>query len=197
MHARRAECSDLRRLAEERGALQHVATLVARGSSPSVVFKAAASALGGLIRADYTAINRRETNGTMSIVTLWRAPGTPDIGLPFGGRWPLGDDTPSAEVIRNHKPIRRASATIRSDIGGWHREHHIGHAVACPVVIDDRLWGTMTALYLGPAPPAADTEERMDKFVESPTSPRACRTSAPNSRRSRAASTHRHWRDRA
>jgi signal transduction histidine kinase len=166
VHWRQAACGDLRRLAEERGALHHVATLVARGSSPSVVFSAAACALGGLVDADYTAINRREADGTMSIVTLWRAPGIPDIGLPFGGRWRVGEDTASAAVMRNYKPVRRASATIRSDIGSWHREHHIGHAVACPVVIGDRLWGTMTALYLDTRPPADDTEERMGKFVE-------------------------------
>jgi signal transduction histidine kinase len=139
---------------------------VARGSAPSVIFKAAASALGGLIKADYTAINRREGDGTMSIVTLWQAPGTPDIGLPLGGRWPMGDDTPSALVMRSHKPTRRASATIHSDIGDWHRAHHIGHVVAGPVVLDDRLWGTMSALYLGGESPAADTEDRMGKFVE-------------------------------
>ncbi|GAA4482784.1 hypothetical protein GCM10023191_003380 [Actinoallomurus oryzae] len=161
-----SDCGEIRRLAEERGALQQVATLVARGSSPSVIFNAAACALGGLIKADYTAINRYEGDRTMSIMAFWRAPGTPDIGPPFGGRWTLGDDTPSAAVLRGHKPSSRASATIRSDIGGWHRAHRIGHAVACPVIVDDDLWGTMTALYLGTDPPECDVEERMGKFVE-------------------------------
>ena len=162
----RTEWGEVRRLAEERGALQHVATLVARGSSPSVIFNAAASALGSLIRADYTAINRCEIDQTMSIVTLWRAAGTPDIGVPFGGRWSPGEDTPSAEVLRTHRPARRATATIGSDIGGWHRERSIGYIVACPVIVDDRLWGTMSALYLGSEPPPDDTEERMGKFLE-------------------------------
>ncbi|WP_285625376.1 sensor histidine kinase [Actinoallomurus iriomotensis] len=161
-----SNCGEVRRLAEERGALQHVATLVARGASPSVIFNAAACALGGLIKADYTAINRYEGDRTMSIMAFWRAPGTPDIGPPFGGRWTLGDDTPSAAVLRGHRPSSRASATINSDIGGWHREHRIGHVVACPVIVDDHLWGTMTALYLGAEPPKGDVEERMGKFVE-------------------------------
>lgn len=78
-----SDCGELRRLAEERGALQHVATLVARGSSPPVIFNAAACAVGGLIEADYTAINRYEGDGAMSIMAcprharyraaLWRA----------------------------------------------------------------------------------------------------------------------------
>ncbi|WP_185792713.1 GAF domain-containing sensor histidine kinase [Actinoallomurus bryophytorum] len=162
----RTEVSEVRQLAEERGALQYVATLVARGSSPSVIFNAAASALGSLIRADYTAINRCEIDQTMSIVTLWRAAGTPDIGVPFGGRWSPGEDTPSAEALRSHRPARRATAIIGGDIGGWHRERSIGHIVACPVIVDDRLWGTMSALYLGSGPPPDDTEERMGKFLE-------------------------------
>jgi signal transduction histidine kinase len=162
----RIDCGELRRLAEERGALQHVATLVAQGASPSVVFQAAARVVGGLIKADYTAINRCEADQTMSIVAFWRAPGIPDIGPPFGGRWTLGEDTPSAAVLQSHKPTRRASATIDSEIGGWHRAHRIGHAVACPVIVDDRLWGTMTAMYLGAEPPPDGTEERMDEVVE-------------------------------
>ena len=162
----RAECGEVRRLADERGALQYVATLVARGSAPSVIFSAAASALGSLIKADYTAINRCEADRTMSIITLWRAAGTPEIGLPFGGRWSPGEDTPSAEVLRSHKPTRRATANISGDIGGWHRARHIGYIVSCPVVVDDHVWGTMSALYLGSEPPPDDIEERMGKFME-------------------------------
>jgi hypothetical protein len=52
---------------------------VARRASPSVIFNAAASALGGLIRADYTMVNRCEINRIMSVVTLWHAPGTTDV----------------------------------------------------------------------------------------------------------------------
>jgi signal transduction histidine kinase len=166
LHRRRADSGELRRLAEERGALQHVATLVAGGAPPAVIFDAAANAVGSLIKADYTAINRFEIDRTISIITFWRAPGIPDIGPPFDGRWTLGEDTPSAEVLRTRKPARRASWELDSDIGGWHRANDIGHAVACPVIVDDRLWGTMTALYLGARPPPADTEERMGKFVE-------------------------------
>jgi signal transduction histidine kinase len=102
----------------------------------------------------------------MSVITLWRAAGIPEIGVPFGGRWSPGKDTPSAEVLRSHKPTRRATTAISDDIGSWYRAHRIGHGVACPVIVDDRVWGTMSALYLGPEPPPDDTEERMGKFME-------------------------------
>jgi signal transduction histidine kinase len=162
----RSDCAEVRRLAEERGALQLVATLVARGASPPVIFNAAASALGSLIKADYTSINRCEADRTMSVISYWRAPGVPDVTLPVGGRWTPGHDTASAAALRSHKPTRRASATVSSEIGGWQRDHRIGHTVACPLIIDDRLWGTISALYLGPDPPPDHLEERMGEFVE-------------------------------
>src|SRR5262249_11685368 len=102
----------------------------------------------------------------MSVVTRWHAPGAPELSLPFGGRWPLGDDTASAAVWRTQKPARRATGALRSDIGPWHRTHHIGHALACPVIIDARLWGTMVVLFVGSEPPPDDPEQRMGKFVE-------------------------------
>ncbi|WP_285584248.1 GAF domain-containing sensor histidine kinase [Actinoallomurus iriomotensis] len=131
-----------------------------------MIFDAAAKALGCLIKADYTTINRREADQTMSIVTLYRAPGVPEIDLPFGGRWPLKEDTASAAALRTHRPARRAAEAIRSEVGDWHRATHVGHVVACPVIVEDRLWGTMACLYIGSEPPPDDTEERMAKFVE-------------------------------
>lgn len=158
--------SEVRRFSEERDALQHVATLMARGTSPSVIFETAASTVGCLVKADYAVINRYEADQTMSVITRWHAPGIPELGLPYGGRWPLGDDTASAAVRRSHQPARRATEALRSAIRPWHITHHIGHAVACPVIVDGRLWGTMVALFTGSEPPPADTEQRMGRFVE-------------------------------
>jgi signal transduction histidine kinase len=131
-----------------------------------VIFNAAASALGRLIKADYTTINRCETDQTMSIVTLYCAPGVPEIKIPFGGRWPLKPDTASAKALRTHEPARRAAEAIHSEIGDWHRATNVGYVVACPVIVEDRLWGTMACLYIGSRPPPGDTEERMGRFVE-------------------------------
>jgi signal transduction histidine kinase len=68
--------------------------------------------------------------------------------------------------LRTHEPARRAAEDIGSEVGDWHRATHVRHVVACPVIVDDRLWGTMACLYIGPEPPPDDTEERMGKFVE-------------------------------
>jgi signal transduction histidine kinase len=131
-----------------------------------VIFKAAAGELGCLLGADYTAIKRYEADETESVVTLWRAPGSPAVKVPFGGRWPVRDDTASAAVWRSHRPIELASGSLDSHIAAWLEAHRIGRIVVCPVIVGDRLWGTMAALYLGAEPLPADTEERMGKFVE-------------------------------
>ncbi|MFB9838497.1 sensor histidine kinase [Actinoallomurus acaciae] len=159
-------CGEVRRLAEEWGALRHVATLVARGASPSVIFNAAAAELGALLDADYTAIKRYETDHTESVVTLWRAPGSSPVKIPFGGRWPVEDDAASAAVWRSHRPAQMTSESFDDQLAAWLQEQRIGRVVVCPVISGDRLWGTMNALYLGSEPLPGDTEERMDKFVE-------------------------------
>ncbi|MDN3358563.1 GAF domain-containing sensor histidine kinase [Actinomadura sp. DC4] len=150
----------------ERRALRHLAHMVASGSSPSVIFEAVAGTLGRLIEADHVTINRCEIDQTMSIVTVWSAPGVPGIGLPFGGRWIAGTDTPSAAVLRTHRPARQTTETMEVEVRGWHEEHRIGHAVACPVVVNDRPWGTMGALYRDPEPPPDDVEDRMGEFAD-------------------------------
>src|SRR3954467_4118927 len=106
-------CREIRRFAEERGALQHVVHLVARGASPSVIFNAAAYAVGRLIKADCAVIMRYETDQTISVVTYWRSPGSlNDISIPFGGRWPLTEDPLAAELWRSPNAGRPAG-------GGW------------------------------------------------------------------------------
>jgi signal transduction histidine kinase len=164
--SRRAGSGELGRFAEERDALRHVATLVARGDPPSMIFEAVAGAVGRLARADYTAINRCESGQMMSNVTTWRDPRLPAMGLPLGQRWPLRDDGPSTAVLQHQRPTRWSCGSDRGDLDDWARAHGIGHAVACPVTVGGRLWGVMIALYRGSDPPPEGTRERMGAFVE-------------------------------
>jgi signal transduction histidine kinase len=158
--------TELRRFAETQGALRRVATLVARGVSPQAAFTTVASELGRLLNADYTAINRYEPDRTVSTITQWSDPHVPSVTAPLEGRWPIGNDTAAAEVWRTGKPARRTSENINGEIGAWLRSHQIGHVVACPIRVEDRLWGEMATLFLGSKPPREDTEERMFDFTE-------------------------------
>jgi signal transduction histidine kinase len=143
-----------------------VATLVARGISPPEAFKTVAGELGRLIGADYTAINRYEPDRTVTVVTHWSDPSVPDAITPLGGRWPIAGDTAAALVLRTGKPTRITSDSISSDIGTWLRSYGISHIVACPVWVEELLWGEMAVMFRGPEPPPVDTEDRLRDFVE-------------------------------
>jgi signal transduction histidine kinase len=155
-----------RRLQEDHAALQRVAALVARGASPSEVFKTVACKTGILLGADYTAINRYEPDRTVSVLAHWSALNVPDIPAPFGGRWPIGKDSAPAVVLETGEPARRAMESVTGKIGAWYRSRGITHVVACPVKVDNRPWGAISTLFCSSEPPPADTEKRMRQFVE-------------------------------
>jgi signal transduction histidine kinase len=163
-HRRLAE--ENRRVVEEHGALRRVAILVARGAAPPEVFKTVACETGGLLRADYTVINRYEPDRTVSVLAHWSDPTAPDIPAPFGGRWRIGNDSAPAVVLESGEPARRTMESVTGKIGAWYRSHGITHVVACPIKVEDRLWGAMSILFRGSEPPPVDTEERMRQFVE-------------------------------
>jgi signal transduction histidine kinase len=157
--------TELRRVAEEQGALRHVATLVARGVPPSVVFRTVAGESGRLLKADYTAILRFEPDRTVSALAHWSDPNVPDLPAPFGGRWAI-ENTAAAAVLDTGEPARQRSASVTGEIGAWFRSCGISHAVACPITVEDHLWGTMSIWFRNSEPPPVGTEERIRKFVE-------------------------------
>jgi PAS domain S-box-containing protein len=59
---------ELRVLAEEQVALRRVATLVARGVSPTEVFAAVCKEVGSLLGADHTSLLRHEADGAVTVV---------------------------------------------------------------------------------------------------------------------------------
>jgi signal transduction histidine kinase len=62
---------DLRRLAEEQAALRQVATLVARGEPPTIIFNAVTEELAKLLQATETALVHDHGEGSTTIVASW------------------------------------------------------------------------------------------------------------------------------
>ena len=60
-------------LADEQSALRRVATLVAHGPEPSVVYAAVAAEIGSLLDADAVTVDRLEADGTTTVVAAWPA----------------------------------------------------------------------------------------------------------------------------
>ncbi len=157
----------LRRIAEEQAALRRVATLVARGVSPSEVFGAVAAETGHVLGTECTAVSRFETDDTGTVVGAWDRPGAEGQAPPLGSRWPYEATSATGMVLRTGRPAR----VTRYDPGNgaassWASRHGIRSAVGCPIVVEGRLWGAILA-FSGPGrPQPADAEDRLLGFTE-------------------------------
>src|SRR5262249_3072031 len=69
--------AEFRRIADEQAALRRVATLVARGVRPDLVFAAVAEEVATLIGADDTAIVRFEPDGEATVMGGYACPHSP------------------------------------------------------------------------------------------------------------------------
>jgi signal transduction histidine kinase len=157
----------LRQVAEEQGALRRVATLVARGVSPSEVFAAVAAELGRVLGADHTNIIRFEPDDTATVVGYWSDPGAPKIMPPLDGHWPIEDPSVAATVRSTGRPARMTDYEgATSAIGVWAWSKGIRYVVGCPVKVEGHIWGAMLIFSLKAEPQPGVTEDRMLAFVE-------------------------------
>jgi signal transduction histidine kinase len=162
----------LARLADEQAALRRVATLVARGVPPAVIFTAVSDEVDGLFGCG-AGVMRFEHDGpgivvvgaSKSIVARTSRPGAP--GVPMG-RWsPLEDGMASTEVYRTGRSAR-VDARDWGSLEGPMRELTVSlgldSSVASPITVDGHLWGTMNVAADEPLP--AGTEERLERFSD-------------------------------
>ena len=152
----------LARLAEEQAALRRVATLVARGAAPEEVFAAVAEEVGRLLSVELANVIRYEPDGTVTFVAS--AGGL----FPVGSRWPLAGQSNLATLVsETGRPARLddyadATGPLAEDI----REEGIRSAVGTPIIVEDRLWGLITAGSSQEQPLPPDTESRLENFTE-------------------------------
>jgi signal transduction histidine kinase len=154
-------------VAEEQAALRRVATLVARGISPTVLFGAAATESGRVLCAETTALVRFERDRTAAIVGAWAKQGTEGLALPLGSRWPTEEGSVAARV--QHTGQSAWVADYEGGIGAehdWAHAHGIRSSVASPIVVDGQLWGALIAFSGSSAADHHDTETRLLAFTE-------------------------------
>ncbi|HZE33549.1 MAG TPA: CHASE3 domain-containing protein [Actinoallomurus sp.] len=161
-----ADRQQLRRVVDEQGALRRIATLIARGVSPTEIFTAVAGELGRIQGMEYAVVNRFDPSMVATAVGHWTAPGAPDIMPPANGRWPVEEQSAAAEVAQTRRPARVNTDDATSTIGTWSRVHGIRYVVGCPITVGGHLWGMIAVFSLDVEPPPSDTEERLVEFVE-------------------------------
>jgi GAF domain-containing protein len=153
------------RLADEQAALRRVATLVAGGVDPAVLFAAVSGEVCRLLGAEQAAVGRFEPDGR-GLVVVGASEG---YNGPLGTRVELADYLSSTEVYRTGRPARkdlRAEQVIGSGpVADVLRSWGFFSAVSAPILVEGSLWGVLNVLSGGePLPP--DTEQRLGKFAE-------------------------------
>jgi GAF domain-containing protein len=155
--------AELRRMADEQAALRRVATLVARGGAPDLVFAAVAQELGQLTDADIAGVFRFESDGT---ATMMGSRGLREEDMRVGERQKLELPSAIGTVQATGEPARYdVDDAMRERLPGFLRDWGVRSAVASPIIVEGRCWGGISiASRRGPFPPA--TEQRMVEFTE-------------------------------
>jgi GAF domain-containing protein len=153
----------LAQLADEQAALRRVATLVARGSSPAEIFGAVTEEACRVLASEAVGLLRFEPDKTATLVAQSDTPWPPP---PLGTRFTLDGENLVTEVFRTGQVARAddwakstgAVAAMASALG-------VRSAVAFPVVVEGRLWGTSIAATSQEEPLPKATESRLGQFT--------------------------------
>jgi signal transduction histidine kinase len=138
---------------------------VARGAAPEEVFTAVAGEVGRLLPVDQSALCRYEPDGTLTFVSQW---GSVTARFPVGSRWTLGGHNVGTLVFQTGRPARAdyGAKSSSGQLGVGIREAGLRSAIGTPVIVEGRLWGTISVASQREEPLPADTEARLVSFTE-------------------------------
>jgi signal transduction histidine kinase len=129
------------------------------------VFAAVTEEVGQLLPVDQAGMGRYEPDGTVTTVAAWSRTGNPVP--PVGSRWTLNGKNLSTIVFETGRPARVDSCADASGaLSVADREAGISSAVGTPIIVEGRLWGTISAGSRLEQPLPADTEARLADFTE-------------------------------
>jgi GAF domain-containing protein len=154
----------LAQLADEQAALRRVATIAAGESSPVEVFRAVAEEAARVSETEAVGILRFGPDGTATLVAQSETPWDPP---PLGTSFTLDGENLIVAVHRTGEAARTddlASAT--GSVAAMAHVLGVRSAVAVPIVVDGRLWGTLIAATSQPERLPEDTEPRIGEFTE-------------------------------
>jgi signal transduction histidine kinase len=154
----------LGRLAAEQAALRRVATLVAQGVRPEKVLAAVAEEVVQLLAVDFAHMGRYEGDGTVTVVA---SSGSTAETFRVGRRWKLGGRNLTTIVFETGRSARldRYSDAFGA-LGAAGRELGIRSSVGTPILVEDRVWGVVTAGSTVEETLPTDLESRLENFTE-------------------------------
>ena len=155
---------ELRVLADLQASLRRVATLVARGVDPAVVFATVAEELARCLGVQHATLFRYEPDG--SGVLLAGHHESERTEMRVDQRLPLDGESVAAMVLRTGRPARMDS---HDDAPGTAAEYIRGlglrSGVGAPIMVDGRVWGA-AIVGSSPDPLPPDTESRVSDFAD-------------------------------
>ena len=155
---------DLERLAEEQAALRRLATLVAEGAEPGVVFDTVAEETGRLLGATTVNLCHFTPDGVNVTISGWSLRG---VHVPAGTRLPIEGESINAIVRRTARPGRCDTYEgVRGDIAARLRSLGIRSEVGAPVMVEGVVWGVLVAGTDEPEPLPPGTERRLAEFAQ-------------------------------
>jgi PAS domain S-box-containing protein len=153
----------LKVVADEQAALRRVATLVAGGAPQAEVFAVVAREVAGCLELPLISVVRFETDGTATHVGVWGHQNP----HPVGASWRLDEHGAAGLVYLSGRSARVEYEYVPGEIAAkLARDAGIRTAVAVPIVVNGRPWGTMMALSTAATPQPASTEARLASFTE-------------------------------
>jgi GAF domain-containing protein len=153
----------LARLADEQAALRRVATLVARESSPAEIFGTVTDEACRVLESEAVGLLRFESDGTATLVAQSDTPWDPP---PLGTRFPLDGENLVVRVFHTGQAARVDDWTGSSgSVAAMASVLGVRSAVASPVVVEGRLWGTIIAASSQSEPLPAEMESRLAQFT--------------------------------
>jgi len=156
---------ELRDLAAEHGALERVATEVARGLDEAAVFALVAEQAGRLVGADGCTLVRVEPGDQVRILSNWSEIAADQVTAE-GMVVPMEAGPSMAAAFRTGRPARSDQAPDEpgrpNPIG---RDDPIRSAVAAPITVTGETWGALVAWRVIEEPLSSDTERRLGAFA--------------------------------
>jgi signal transduction histidine kinase len=144
-------------LADEQAALLRVAEQVARGEPAETVFAAVAAEAQQLLDGQPVTLVRYDDDASLIVISRSGGPVPPGTCIAY-------------EAGSLPDRVRRSAAAVRVDDyrtepnAARARQYGLAAAVAAPIAVESRIWGTLTATS-AEGPVTRGTEERLQRFA--------------------------------
>jgi signal transduction histidine kinase len=152
----------LLQLAKEQAALRRVATLVAEGAPPPVIFAAVVDEVASILGLEGIEMARYEADATARVIGS-----AGDHPFPPGSSWKLDGPSVMADVFRTRRPSRIEDyAELPGTVAKIAHGARFRSAIGAPIIVDGLTWGAIIAFSSLPERIPELAVTRLTQFTE-------------------------------